>query len=290
MTLSVPRSQSADSSGSALRVLTNDDWRDFIRLISTDPDAYCVVGERTARGLNSQTAGGVTLGWFVDDRLTSAIFVGPNVIPIETSQPARRAFAERMAIMGRRSSAIVGYREEVLDLWSMLEDSWGQARDVRANQPLMTVIDNSAAVADLRVRAVEPVEVDALLGPSIAMFEEEVGVSPVAGGRGASYRARLSSAIRAGQVYAVISDGEVLFKAEVGAVSRDCAQIQGVWVQPRLRGSGICAPAMARVVELVLRDHAPRACLYANHHNVAALRCYANVGFRQVGTFATVLF
>jgi predicted GNAT family acetyltransferase len=35
---------------------------------------------------------------------------------------------------------------------------------------------------------------------------------------------------------------------------------------------------------------APSVSLYVNDYNVRAVRTYERVGFRQVGTFATVLF
>jgi predicted GNAT family acetyltransferase len=47
---------------------------------------------------------------------------------------------------------------------------------------------------------------------------------------------------------------------------------------------------MAAVVEAARRDIAPIVSLYVNDFNVAARRSYERVGFREVGTFASVLF
>jgi predicted GNAT family acetyltransferase len=47
---------------------------------------------------------------------------------------------------------------------------------------------------------------------------------------------------------------------------------------------------MAAVIEMALQDVAPVVSLYANSHNVPAMRAYERVGFRQTGTFATVMF
>jgi hypothetical protein len=47
---------------------------------------------------------------------------------------------------------------------------------------------------------------------------------------------------------------------------------------------------MAAVVEYARRDVAPIVSLYVNDYNVAARAAYRRVGFREVGTFATVLF
>src|SRR5665648_519535 len=63
-----------------------------------------------------------------------------------------------------------------------------------------------------------------------------------------------------------------------------------MWVVPRLRGRRLSEPGMAAVVELTLGRVAPLVSLYVNSYNVAALACYRRVGFRQVGTYATILF
>jgi predicted GNAT family acetyltransferase len=47
---------------------------------------------------------------------------------------------------------------------------------------------------------------------------------------------------------------------------------------------------MAAVVHDALRRVAPTVSLYVNDYNHPARRVYARCGFRQVGTFATVLF
>ena len=92
-------------------------------------------------------------------------------------------------------------------------------------------IDQPPAVApDPLVRPVRPDELDLLLPACVAMFTEEVGVSPLSADGGALYRARVAELIRSGRAFARIEDGRVVFKAEVGAVSDAACQVQGVWV------------------------------------------------------------
>ena len=81
-----------------------------------------------------------------------------------------------------------------------------------------------------------------------------------------------------------------MFKAEIGAATAEVCQVQGVWVHPSLRGQGLGAAGTAAVVEPARASVAPVVSLYVNDYNVAARRTYERVGFRQVGTFASVLF
>src|SRR3989442_1317661 len=100
---------------------------------------------------------------------------------------------------------------------------------------------------DPLVRRVRREELDILLPASVAMFTEEVGVSPLGPDGGGAYRARVRELIDAGRAYARIEDGRVVFKAEIGSVTPHACQVQGVWGRPELRGrrlaeAGIAAP------------------------------------------------
>ena len=155
----------------------------------------------------------------------------------------------------------------------------------------MLVTDSPAPIRpDRDVRLVRPTEIDLLFPAAVAMYTEEVGVSPLADDGGRSYRRRVAELVRARRAYARIVDGEVVFKAELAVVTRRTAQVQGVWVAPAWRGRGLAAPAMAAVLNDALIRVAPTVSLYVNDFNTAARRVYQHCGFRPVGTLATVLF
>jgi len=152
-------------------------------------------------------------------------------------------------------------------------------------------LDTVPAVApDPAVRFVRPEELEVLLPACVAMFTEEIGVRPDNGDGGAAYRARVAELIASGRSFARIENGRVLFKAEIGAATRTACQVQGVWVAPELRGSGLGTAGTAAVVELARRYVAPVVSLYVNSFNAPARRAYEKVGFTRIGTFASILF
>ncbi len=124
----------------------------------------------------------------------------------------------------------------------------------------------------------------------VAMYTEEVGVSPEHGGGGDLYRTRVSQLISRGWSFARFEQGRLVFKAEVACATPYAAQVQGVWVPPDRRGEGLAAAGMAAVAHLVRRDVAPVVSLYVNEYNRPARRAYERVGFRQTATFATIMF
>lgn len=276
------------------RVLDETDERAVLRLLATDPVAACVLAGRVEAAGTSPSSLGAPL-WGIGTRqgLDAVCLAGANLIPFAlpgAERAAAVAFAERARRAGRRCSTIVGPAASVHPLWELLAPVWGPPRDVRPHQPLLAIDGPPAIAAEPRVRPVRTSELETLLPAAIAMFTEEVGVSPLRSDGGAGYRARVAELVRAGQSLAWIEDGRVLFKAEIGAVSRSACQIQGVWVAPALRGRGIGTAGTAAVVEYARTAIAPVVSLYVNDFNAAARAAYARVGFREVGRYASVLF
>jgi predicted GNAT family acetyltransferase len=154
----------------------------------------------------------------------------------------------------------------------------------------MAISGPPAVPADPLVRRVRPDELNILMPACVAMFTEEVGISPTAGDGGATYRARVSELIRAGRAFARIEDGKVIFKAEIGSVTPYACQVQGVWVNPERRGEGLAAAGMSAVVREAQQTIAPVVSLYVNDYNVPARAAYRRVGFAEAGTFMSVLF
>jgi predicted GNAT family acetyltransferase len=274
-----------------LRVLRPDDLPAVADLLARDPVADVFVASRVESvGLDAGRLGGEMWGFAVDGQLEAMCHAGANLVPVQAGPDAVRAFADRARRQGRRCASMVGERDAVAGLWAELEPAWGPARDIRDPQPLMAMDGSPLVAPDPLVRRVRPDELEVLVPACIAMFTEEVGVSPLGPDGGASYRSRIAELVRAGRAYARIEDGRVVFKAEIGSVSASACQVQGVWVPPDLRGRGLAAPGMAAVVSLALRDVAPVVSLYVNDFNTAARATYRRVGFADVGEFMSVLF
>ncbi len=276
----------------ALRVLDVGDVGDLEAVhavLDRDPVSNVFVSSRVRLGLERSRMGGELWGWVVDGRLDALCFSGANLVPVEAGPEAIAAFADRARRQGRRCSSIVGPVEMVEPLWRLLEPSWGPARAIRSRQPVMAIDHDPVLPADPLVRGVRPDELDVLYPAAVAMFTEEVGVSPVQGDPSA-YRSRVRELIASGRAFARIEGGRVVFKAELGAVSDLACQVQGVWVNPAERGQGLSAAGIASVVRLTRQEFAPIVCLYVNDFNVAARRAYTRVGFTEVGAFSSILF
>ncbi|MZD04838.1 GNAT family N-acetyltransferase [Streptomyces sp. SID5785] len=275
------------------RVLEPSDLDAALAVLDREPVANAFVTARVRiAGLDPWRLGGEMWGWYEDGMLQSLCYAGANLVPICATDRAVRGFADRARRAGRRCSSIVGPAGPTARLWSLLEPSWGPPREVRAHQPLM-VADRmpEAVVPDPYVRRIRKDEMDTIMPACVAMFTEEVGVSPLAGDGGLLYQARVAELVGSGRSFARLDEhGKVAFKAEIGAATDRACQIQGVWVAPEYRGRGLAAPGMAAVLRYALADVAPVVSLYVNDFNTPARAAYRRVGFEEVGAFMSVLF
>lgn len=274
-----------------VRVLGTSDLADFLRLCARDPvvNAFADYRARTTH-LEPRWLGGEVWGRYADGELVAACHVGANLVPVQASEDDARVLAERALARGRTVSTLVGPQPAVRAFWDAVSPSWGRPRESRWDQPHLEISRLPLVAADPQVRRTTMDDLDVLYPACVAMYTEEVGVSPEQGGGGDLYRTRVSQLVSRGWSFARFDEGRLVFKAEVACATPYAAQVQGVWVPPDRRGEGLAAAGMAAVVQLVRRDVAPVVSLYVNEFNRAARASYQRVGFTQTSTFATIMF
>jgi len=276
-------------------VLDDRDVSAVRAVLAEDAVASCMVAARVeVAGADPWRLGGEL--WGMEGRparsgkLTGLCFAGPNLIPLSGNRAALRHFADRALRRHRMCSSLVGPADLVMGLWQELEPVWGPAREVRPHQPLLAMGGAPTVAPDPLVRPVRPDELDIYLPAAVAMFTEEVGVDPRLDDGGAGYRARVAELIAGGRAFARFEAGQVVYKAEIGALSASVGQIQGVWVRPDRRGQGLGASGTAAVADRLVRGLGRTASLYVNGFNAPARAAYRRIGFSEVGRYATVLF
>jgi hypothetical protein len=279
------------TAGLTVRVLAGADTRALLDLARQDAVANVfILSHLETAGTASPTAGGASIfGVFDGGALVGACWAGANLVPVQLDPELAGPVAAAAHRAGRRYASIFGRAEAVLALHAALEQLGPSAQEIRSEQPLLTIAGPPAVEPNPALGFGHLADFDRILPACAAMFEEEVGYSPYLGGR-EYYSRRVKGLIRAGHSLVHLGpDGDVVFKAELGAVTPEVTQVQGVWMNPASRGLGLSAGYMAAVVVLA-QTLAPVTSLYVNDFNTRARASYERVGFHQVGTFATVLF
>ena len=167
---------------------------------------------------------------------------------------------------------------------------WGPARDVRPCQPLLATWAPPPVPADPTVRLVRNHEVDLLFPAAVAMYTEEVGVSPLAGDGGRDYRERVTRS-RARHAGRTPSSSAAAWCSRPNSPSSPGTppRCRACGWRPEWRGHGVGTAAMAAVVRDALRRVAPSVSLYVNDYNTARPPGLRPVRLPPDGTFATVL-
>lgn len=278
---------------SAVRVVQPGELGDALTVLDQDPVAHAFVTARVREsGLDPVLLDGELWGWYEHGRLASLCYAGSTLVPVAAGSAAVRAFAERALRHQRWCSALVGPSGPTAALWDLLAPHWGPARDVRRRQPLMVATAAPCDLApDRRVRRLRAHETELVLPAALAMFREEVGVSPLdAEDGGWGYQAQVAETVADGRCFARVEQGRVVFKAEIGAVTPQVCQLHGVWTAPDRRGRGLATAGLATVLRYALAEAAPVVSLYVNDFNAPALAVYRRLGFTETGTLMSVLF
>lgn len=275
-----------------VRLLGPEDREAFLALTAKDPVVNVFVDYRARiTNLDPRWLGGEIWGRFEGDELVAGCHMGANLVPVQCTPDDVWHFAERALDRVRSTATILGEDQVVAALWDEVNDRWSPPREARWRQPHLQIDAGPTVDPDPEVRVSTSADLAALYPACVAMYTEEVGISPESSGGSAHYRARVQQLITRGWSFARFDEsGRVVFKAEVACATPYAAQVQGVYVDPTRRGEGLSVAGMAAVVKLVREQIAPTVSLYVNEWNLPARAAYDRVGFTESARFATLMF
>lgn len=275
-----------------VRLLGPDDRDAFLALTGRDP-VVNVFADYRARvtNLDPRWLGGEMWGRFEDRELVAGCHMGANLVPVQCTPDDVVRFADRALGRMRSTATIVGPHAAVAALWEEVGERWSSPREIRWRQPHLQIAGDPLVAPDPAVRVTTEADLAALYPACVAMYTEEVGVSPETSGGRDLYRARVRQLVSRSWSFARFDErGQIVFKAEVACATPYAAQVQGVYVHPDRRGEGLSIAGMAAVVALVRERVAPTVSLYVNEWNAAARAAYDRVGFRESGRLSTLMF
>lgn len=136
------------------------------------------------------------------------------------------------------------------------------------------------------VRPARMEELEAVAEAQAEVAELECGVNPMRRDREGFLR-RVARRIEQGRVYVVFENGKLVFKADIIAETDEVAYLEGVYVAPEMRGSGIGSKCLSRVaIELLSR--VTNICLLSNVEFKGAHRSFERAGFRSTDACTTL--
>lgn len=274
-----------------VRALTGANRDEALEFLAQSPvENLFLAAKVAAYGIDRRRLGNV----FAFDRggeIVSLMLDGGTVFVAGFDPGALPAFVGQLGPV-RRCTSILGPAISVLGLHLGLTErwpaSWSGVSNIRRRQPLMLLERPPLIAPDPRVRRLTADDYPSYLDASVHMYTDEIGSSPFKYGTG--YERFVMQRLVDGDAFGVVDEqGKVIFKADLGPRLGDQAQLQGVWVDPALRGQGISVPALSGMLRLAMQRY-PRISLYVNDFNAPAVKAYERLGFAEVGALATVHF
>ena len=214
--------------------------------------------------------------------LRALCHVGVNAVP---SGDGCDAFARHVAKGAPRM--LIGEERAVTELWEAARRLLPTPREDRPGQPVF-VIREPPPAAGTGLREATLADLELLVPACAAAHEQELGVDPLRRDP-EGFRWRTRSQIEEGRSWLWTDDGTILFKAEASAWTPSAAQLQQVWVDPRVRRQGYGTRGLVDLCRLLL-DCVPTVCLFVRADNVPAIRLYESIGMDHVLDYRSILF
>jgi predicted GNAT family acetyltransferase len=179
-----------------------------------------------------------------------------------------------------------GEREMINRFWNHYANTGQEprriSRELLFEQRAITPL--TEAVADLRPATLA--DLDRVLRINAAMAFEEGGTSPLNRDPN-GFRQRTARRIKQGRVWVWLSDGKVIFKADIMAETPEAVYLEGVHVNAEERMKGYGRRCMTQLAHTLLA-RSKSICLTTNQENKKAVAFYAKVGYQFHSDYETI--
>jgi predicted GNAT family acetyltransferase len=115
---------------------------------------------------------------------------------------------------------------------------------------------------------------------------QESGVNPLERDR-EGFLKRTLARIEKGRTWVVYENGELLFKADIVAENAEVMYLEGIYVNPKLRGKSVAANCLSHLCSILL-EKVKHICLLSNVEFKNAHRAYLKAGFTMQDTYQTI--
>lgn len=270
-----------------VRELAEADKKEVVGFLSERPiHTVIMAGMIRDNGLVSELNRGTFYGCRNSEgRLEGVALIGHATLIEARTRGAVREFAN-IAQIHEHLHLFMAEQDNAELFWNCYAD---QGQPIRfACRELLFELDNAlesrAAVSDMRLATLDDLH---LIAPvHAAMAEEESGINPLQMDRD-GFLSRCRRRITQSRVWVVVKDEQLIFKADIQAQTPEMIYLEGVYVAPIERGSGLGRNCFSTLCsELLTRTRA--ICCLVNEENERAQAFYRMCGFRCVSHYDTI--
>jgi ribosomal protein S18 acetylase RimI-like enzyme len=220
-----------------------------------------------------------------EGRLEGVALIGHATLIETRTRCAIREFA-LTAQIHERLHMFMAEQEKAEAFWNHYADE-GQPLRLVCRELLFELnrsVETNCEVEELRLATLEDLH---LIAPiHAAMAEAESGVNPLEADR-EGFLKRCTRRINQNRVWVVIRDNQLVFKADVQAETSEVVYLEGVYVNPEARGSGLGRECLTQLCNSLLKQ-TRSVCLLVNMKNEKAHSFYRMCGFKRISDYDTI--
>jgi len=267
--------------------LAETETNEVLSFLSERPvHTVCMIGMIRDNGLQSEHNRGTFYGCRNSEgRLEGVALIGHATLIETRTRGAIREFA-LTAQIHNRLHMIMAEQEKVEEFWNHYADD-GQSMRLACRELLFELkssIETRTGVEGLRLATLDDLH---LIAPiHAAMAEAESGINPLETDR-EGFLDRCTRRINKNRVWVIVKDNQLIFKADVQAETPEVIYLEGVYVNPLERGTGIGRRCFTQLCKSLL-SRTRSICVLANEDNEKAHVFYRMCGFKRISNYDTV--
>jgi uncharacterized protein len=266
--------------------LTNPDRNEVLAFLAERPiHTVCMVGFIRDNGLESSLNRGAFYGCRNSEgRLEGVALIGHTTLIEVRTDRALKEFA-LVAQVCSNTFMIMGEQERIEQFWNHYADEGQEIRLICRELlfELRRPVQLSERIEGLRLATRKDLE---LIAPvHAAMAEAESGVNPLSKDP-VGFLQRCARRIEKGRVWVLVENDQLIFKADIQADTPDVMYLEGIYVNPAMRGQGIGRRCLAQLTQCLL-ERSKSICLLANEKNEKAHSLYRLSNFKLRGHYYT---
>jgi GNAT superfamily N-acetyltransferase len=272
---------------SRIERLCDEQKDEVLSFLAIRPDhTFLMLGSILDNGLESSLNRGTFYGHKNDlGQLDGVALIGHVVLFETANEDAVSEFA-RLTQQCESANTIVAEAEKAERFLKYYTDYGQRPRLVYREQLFEQRIQQDAGETAPELRLAVAADLDLVAKVHAEMACEESGINPLYVDPDGFYK-RCARRIEKGRVWVHVKDGELIFKADIISDTPDVVYLEGVYVSPSKRSTGVGVRFLKQLTNNLLA-HTNSVCLLANQQNPAAISCYKKAGYQLRDLYDTL--
>lgn len=277
----------ADKPAAAVRRLTSADTQEVLEFLAEHPLHNVIISSMIRdNGLTSALNRGDFYAYRnLRGALEGVALIGHATLIDARADRALQAFA-RLAQDCGNTHMIMGEQERIAGFWQHYAND-GQKLRLACREllfELTSVNDSPQSVPGLRLATLD--DLDLIAPVQAKMAFDESGINPLEIDP-QGFRQRCARRIEQGRTWLLIKNNRLIFKAEVQSETPEVIYLEGIHVNPELRGQSYGRRCLTQLCGILLTK-SDSICLLVNEQNELAHQFYQKVGFELRSCYDTI--